>query len=138
MVDATQLANTITTKLRTLPGVSTFDGQVPSKVPEAGGYILPYVVLWAGIGDNPDELPSNGMHSQDTLVWDFQTTTVAASADTCRRVANDVKKLLTNLPAGTSRVRPSPDGFQQQQPIPDNSIIPVRYMLPIQWRLITN
>ena len=138
MADPSALAAAVRTALEALPDVSVFDGHVPAKVPEIGGYVLPYVVLWAGIGDNPGEQTSCGTHSTDTLIWDFQTTAVASSADACRRAAQDVKITLTNLRAGTGRIRPNPDGFQQQQPIPDNSVTPARFMLPTQWRLITN
>lgn len=138
MVDVTLLVDDVETALGTIPSISVFDGQVPTKVPEAGGYILPYVVLWAGIGDNPGEQTSCGTHSTDTLIWDFQTTAVGATPDICRRVAQDTKAALTNLRSGTGRVRPNPDGFQQQTPIPDNSVSPARFMLPTQWRLITN
>lgn len=138
MPNPVALVASIRAALVTLPNVSVFDGQVPTRVPEAGGFILPYIVIWAGIGDNPGELTTDGVHSDDTLIFDFQTTAVAASADICRRVAVDTKNRLTNLRAGTGRIRPNPDGFQQQTPIPDNSVTPARYMLPIQWRLITN
>lgn len=138
MADPSALAAAVRAALGALPGISVFDGQVPVKVPEVGGYILPYVVLWAGIGDNPGELTSCGQHSTDTLIWDFQTTAVGATADICRRVAQDVKNTLTNHRAGTGRIRPNPDGFQQQTPTPDNSVTPARFMLPQQWRLITN
>lgn len=138
MADPVALIASIRAVLEALPNVSIFDGQVPTKVPEAGGFILPYIVIWTGVGDNPGETTSDGLHDTDTLIFDFQTTAVAASADICRRVAADMKARLTNLRAGTGRIRPSPDGFQQQTPIPDNSVTPARFMLPIQWRLITN
>ena len=138
MVDVSLLVADVDTALRTLPQITVFDGHVPAKVPEMGGYVLPYVVIWAGIGDEPQEQTSCGVHSTDTLIWDFQTTTVGATADVCRRVAQDVKTALNNLPTGTGRVRPNPDGFQQQTPILDTSVTPARFMLPVQWRLITN
>lgn len=138
MVDVSLLVADVDAALRTLPNVGTFDGYVPAKVPEAGGYVLPYVVIWAGIGDEPQEQTSDGLHSTDTLVWDFQTTAVAATADVCRCVAADAKTALNNLRSGTGRVRPNPDGFQQQAPILDTSVTPARFMLPQQWRLITN
>lgn len=138
MADPVELLDAVEADLKTIPGLSVFDGYVPTKVPEIGGFILPYVVLWAGVGDNPEEQTSDGVHNYDTLIWDFQTTIVGATPDICRRVTADVKTRLTNLRAGTGRVRPNPDGFQQQQPILDTSISPARFMLPIPWRLITN
>ena len=119
-------------------GVTFYDGQVPEKVPETEGFIDPYVVLWAGVGDNPFEPTACGTHNEDTLVWDFQTTVVAASADTCRAAARAVRSRLVNLTMGTGRVKPNPDGFNQQAPVADNQTTPVRYMLPLQWRLTTN
>lgn len=115
-----------------------FDGHVPEKVDETGGYIDPYVVLWAGLGDNPFEPTACGTHNEDTLIWDFQTTVVAASADVCRRAAKDVKARLMNLSIGTGRVKPNPDGFNQQSPLLDTQITPARFMLPLQWRITTN
>lgn len=138
MADPVALTDGVESALKTIEGIAVFDGFVPTKVPEAGGFILPYVVLWAGVGDNPEELPSSGDHDTSTLIWDFQTTIVAASPDVCRRVTSDVKALLTNRRTGTGRIRPNPDGFQQQQPILDTSVTPARFMLPIPWRLITN
>lgn len=138
MVDPILLVTDIRTALAAIPGITVFDGYVPAKVPEAGGYILPYIVLWAGVGDNPAEQPSDGVHNSDTLVWDFQTTVVGSNPDICRRVTADVKTALINRRTGTGKVRPNPDGFQQQQPIPDPSVTPARFMLPIPWRLITN
>lgn len=119
-------------------GAGFFDGNVPTKVPETSGYIDPYVVLWAGLGDNPFEPTACGTHNTDTLVWDFQTTVVAADADTCRRVGQAVKARLTNLVMGTGQVRPNPDGYNQQSPIQDNQSTPARFMLPLQWRITTN
>lgn len=138
MVDPTALVADVKAALAGLGGVTLFDGYVPVKVPEAGGYILPYVVLWAGVGDNPEELTSCGEHGTDTIVWDFQTTVAGSTPDVCRRVTADVKATLTNRRTGTGKIRPNSDGFQQQEPILDPSVTPARFMLPIPWRLITN
>jgi hypothetical protein len=138
VVDVTVLATDITTALKTVAGISAFDGYVPAKVPEAGGFILPYVVLWLGVGENPNEPTSDGIHSTDTLILDFQVTVVASNPAACRAVAQAVKQALTNLQTGTGRIKPNPDSFDQPKPILDTTITPARFMLPIQWRLITN
>jgi hypothetical protein len=138
MADPTTLPALIKAAVLEVPDLTFYDGSVPKAVPEAGGYIRPYVVLWAGIGNNPPELTSCGTQSQDTLIWDFQLTVVAADADICRRVGQAIKARLTNLQIGTGRVRPSPDAFNQQAPILDTQATPSRFMLPLQWRLITN
>lgn len=141
MVDVPALITTVVTAMKTLsPGVTIYDGFVPTSVPTdpSGKYVLPYAVLWAGIGDNPGEQTSCGTHSTDTLIWDFQTTAIGSSPDVARRVAADIKTRLNNLRAGTGLIRPNPDGFQQQTPVLDTSVTPARFMLPTQWRLITN
>ncbi|MGC0237279.1 hypothetical protein [Arthrobacter sp. SD76] len=119
-------------------GLTFYDGQVPDKVPHTGEFIDPYVVLWAGIGDNPNETPACGTQSTDVNIWDFQLTVVAASANLCRDVAGAVLARVLNLRLGTGKVRRNPDGFNQQTPIPDNQTSPARYLLPLQLRLITN
>lgn len=122
-----------------VPGdLGFFDGYVPLKVPETDGFIDPYVVLWAGVGDNPFEPTACGTHNTDTLVWDFQTTVVGATAETCRQAASAVRAALVNLPIGTGHVKPNPDGYNQQSPILDTQSSPSRFMLPLQWRITTN
>lgn len=137
MADAVDLTSTVKTAL-TSPDFSFYDGFVPTKVPESGGYILPYVVLWAGDGEPADEATACGLQGTSSLLWDFQTTIVAASPDVCRRVAADVRAALTNLPAGNGRIKPNPDGFQQAVPVLDKTVTPARFMLPIPWRINTN
>jgi hypothetical protein len=138
MADPTQCAEAVMAALKTVPGITSYDGFVPVKVPESGGFMDPYVVLWAGTGDGPDELPSDGRETGDTLIWDFQTTAVGATPAICRAVDRAVCAALTNLHVGTGRVRRNPAGFNQQAPILDTQTTPSRFMLPRQWRLITN
>lgn len=138
MADPTALVAAILAALRTIPGITVYDGFVPTSVPMNGTYIKPYIVLWAGDGDEPDELTADGVQDGDSLVMDFQTTVVGANPDNCRSVATAAKAKLTNLKAGTGRIRRNPDGFNQATPILDTQTSPARFMLPLQWRLITN
>jgi hypothetical protein len=124
--------------MRAVPGITVYDGYVPKAVPETDGYVDPYVVLWAGNPDAPDELPADGRQVDDSAIWDFQTTAVGANPDICRAVDHAVSGALTNLPVRTGHVRRNPDGFNQQPPILDTTTSPARLMLPRQWRLITN
>ncbi|MBG6085815.1 hypothetical protein [Zhihengliuella flava] len=137
MADATALAATVKAAL-TSDDFKFYDGYVPAKVPEAGGYILPYVVLWAGDGEPADQQAACGLQGTSSLLWDFQTTCVASSPEACRAVARDVRAALTNLPAGTGRIKPNPDGFQQNVPVLDPTATPARFMLPVPWRITTN
>lgn len=138
MVDSEPLVAQIEAALKTIPGITVFDGYVPKEVPEVDGFILPYVVIWAGTGDNPPELPACGQHNGDTLIFDFQLTIAGNTPGACRAVSRDVRALLLNMRVGTGRIKPNPDGFQQQTPVLDAQVNPARFMLPKQWRLITN
>ena len=138
MADVEQFAAAVMAALGAVPGITEYDGFVPVKVPETGGFIDPYVVLWAGTGDEPNELPADGRQAGDSLIWDFQTTAVGATPGICRAVDKAVKAALVNLPVGTGHVRRNPDGFNQQAPVLDTQTTPSRFMLPRQWRLITN
>jgi hypothetical protein len=138
MVDPADLVTPVEAALRAIPDIGFHDGYVPERVPETGGYVDPYVVLWAGVGDEPNELTACGIQDGDSIIWDFQTTAVGADPGICRAVAKDVRAALTNLPIRTGKVRRNPDGFNQQSPILDTQTTPARFMLPLQWRLITN
>ena len=111
MVDPDSLTGPVLAALRAIPGITVYDGAVPKSVPETGGYIDPYVVLWAGVDDEPDELPADGRQDGDSAIWDFQTTTVGADAGICRNVTAAVSGALLNLPVRTGRVRRNPDGL---------------------------
>lgn len=137
--DLAPILATVEAALRTIPGVTVYDGYVPSELPtDASGYVLPYIVIWFGVGQNPAELPLSGLHGTDSLVLDFQTTTVGSTPAICRAVTGPAKTALTNLRAGTGVIRPNPDSFNQQSPILDSNISPARFYLPSQWRLHTN
>lgn len=124
--------------LRRLPGITVYDGHVPEKVPEdANHFILPYVVVWAGAGDEIPERDLSARVDTGGLRWDLQTTAVGASAGITANVARDVWLALVNLPLGTHCLLPNPDGFSQSVPVLDPTETPVRFMLPQPWRLDT-
>lgn len=138
MVDALPLRAAVMAALRTIRGITVYDGSVPTKVPtDAAGYILPYVVFFGGVGDELPERDLSARVDLGGLRWDVQTTAVGASADICASVAQTVRRTLTNLPLGTHCLLPNPDGFKQETPISDTSITPARFMLPAPWRLDT-
>lgn len=138
MADPIQYRAVVIAALRTLSGVTVYDGYVPAKVPtDAAGYILPYVVFHGGTGDEIPERDLSNLVDLGGLRWDFQTNAVAANADICARVANDVRRKLTNLPVGKAHLLPNPDGFRQETPLRDSSETPARFMLPAPWRLET-
>lgn len=132
-----QYKDSVLRALRSATAVQVFDGEVPDVVEtDEAGYIRPYVVLFASDGDDLGETDLSGMIDMDGLRWDFQTTSVGASADVAFRVGTVVRKALTNLPLGTYHVLPSPMSY----PVPptrDTTVSPVRFFLPRQWRLDT-
>jgi hypothetical protein len=138
VVEPNSLTGPVLAALRAIPDITVYDGSVPESVPETGGYIDPYVVLWAGNPDGPNELPADGVQDDDSAVWDFQTTTVGADPSICRAVDTAVNIALRNLRVRTGRVRRNPDGFNRDIPRLDTQTSPARFMLPRQWRLITN
>lgn len=141
MVDPNTLADLLLAKLRSLPdiGARVYDGQVPERVPEAGGYIRPYIAFHAGLAaDLPGERDLSGLVDLTVADWSAQTTVVGPDAGICRRAAQQVATALTNLPIGGGWLMPDPDAFRVTKPIPDNQVTPARLYLPLQWRLITN
>lgn len=126
--------------LTALPGVTIFDGQVPGKVPvDAAGYVLPYVTIYAGPGAHLEtEADYTQQVDMTSIDWRFQTTCVAASMLIAMQVTHNVRQALCNLPVGAGWVKPDESAITAQSPIPDNGTNPVRYFLPLPWRLITN
>lgn len=128
--------------LRSIPGITVFDGYVPTNIPQdPGGFIQPYVLFTAGEGGEVGGVdPERDLSNQvdlDGLIWDFQTTSVGASPGVCVAVARAVSLRMTNYPMGTSHVVPNPDGFVVPTPVRDSSETPARFMLPRPWRLAT-
>lgn len=127
----------VVARLQITTGATVYDGDVPDQVPtDSSGYILPYVVLWAGDGDALPETDLSGRLDMDSLRWDFQTTSVGPNPDIAARVAGVVRRALTNMPLGTHHVLPGPFSGQQP-PVKDTTVQPARYYVPRFWRLDT-
>lgn len=122
----------------TVDGITVYDGDVPEKVPQVEGNVLPYFVLWSGLPDNPDEVTADGKQVGDSFIWDFQITVVASNPPACRAAARSLQMKLLNMKLGTGKVRPNPDSFKRDAPLLDTSVSPARFMLPTFWRNITN
>lgn len=138
MADPVILHGLILPVLQALPGSTAYPGQVPGKLPtDAQGYVLPYIVLYAGLGGDVEaERDLSGLVDTGTLDWPFQTTCVGASSTICLTLARDVSRALTNLPVGGGFIKPL--GYDTPLPLADNQVTPARYFLPLQWRLFTN
>lgn len=134
-----QVATPLLAALRTITGVTVYDGMVPDKVPtDAAGYVRPYITLYLG-APTGDELATTvcGTYDTDSQSHAFQTTLVGASAQHVRAVAGVVVPTLTNLRVGPGRVRPVWEQHNSSVPLPDTAVSPARYFLPLQWALTT-
>lgn len=141
MADPVLIKQAILAALRSLPNVGTrvHDGALTkAAATDAAGYVLPYVILFAGTGEHPDEVLLDGTIGADGRTFDFQTTSVGPATTHAIAVDSQVQAALTNLRVGRGRVRPNPDGFTVRYPIREENITPARYLLPRQWRLNTN
>lgn len=134
-----QVATPILTALRTIPGITVFDGHVPEKVPTDGaGFVRPYLALYLGgpVGD-PDATTVCGAYDTDSTSHTFQTTVVGASAQHVRAVAAETVGALVNLRIGPGRVRPVWEQQAAAVPLLDPATSPARYFLPLQWAITT-
>ena len=128
--------------LRQMPALTggVYDGQVPDKVPtdSTGKWVKPYAVLWAGPGDDlPEERDLTGLASGGVLDWRPQVTVVAATAAVCRQASAAILATLRNQHVGAGWFLPDATHNRQLTPIPDNTVTPVRYFMPLKFRLIT-
>lgn len=118
-------------------GVTVYDGEVPDEVEEDdNGFILPYVVLFSGDGDSIPEMDLSHRLDLAGLRWEFQTTSVGATAAVAAQVGSSVRRALTNFPLGTHHILPAEE-YGVRAPIKDTNISPARFFLPRQWRLDT-
>lgn len=135
--DPQALVDRITELLEEL-GLPVHDGDVPRDLPTDGQYIRPYVRLSAGTGAGNGEIASCGDEDTDTNVFRFRLTAVAPSVPACRAVAWGVERKVLNAIVGTGRIHRDPQGFIVDEPLADDTVIPERFILPSDWRVITN
>lgn len=137
--DPQTLAVLIQSRLQALPdiGQRIYDGYVPKAVPEAGGFIRPYVVLFSGIGsDLPEERNLTKLADPTVLDLTVQTQCVAPTPGQCRQIGHQVRSALLNMRVGGGWLLPD-TGFTAPEPLADTTITPARFFLPIRWRLLT-
>lgn len=119
-------------------GGRVHNGYVPAKVEEAGGFIRPYVVIFAGLAGS---LPLERCLAKEVdpllLDWTPQINCVGADAGQALAVAVDVKKKLTGLKLGNHWLKPDDDAMKLARPIPDMQVRPARFFLPVSMTLLT-
>lgn len=140
-LDELTLKTQVELALRAIPNLQgrVYVGYVPEKVPESNGFILPYVVLFAGLaGDLPLERCLAGQVDKQVLDWSPQVNCVGPTADHALAVAVDVKNALTDLQVGNHWLKPDADAMRVARPILDTQVTPARFYLPINMTVITN
>jgi len=140
-MDGTQFTAELDAKLKAIIelGGRVYDGYVPSRMPtDPAGYILPYVLYFAGIPADIGDPDLTGM--TDTLVHDWapQTNCVGPDPAKARKCAEIVATALTNTRIGNHRLHVDTDAFRVAVPIKDDQATPARFFLPLSWRLTTN
>lgn len=142
------LLDLVETRLGLLPGVpdvTVFVGEVPDKPPvlttpagpDASGRVAPYVALFGFTGNPVIEADVGDCNTE--LDWPFQVTCAAAYEADCLHLVDRVYDQLyrwTPVLAGHSfgRVKPPP-GFDPGPARPDTQVKPIRFFVPLQWRL---
>lgn len=126
------------TLLRTLGGVSVYDGEVGSRppvIPDRTGRVRPYVVLYAGTGrrSGDDDLADVVSDAEPT----FQTTAVAGYPPDLLYLFDRLVPLLERwAPDLASAVCSSPRLVTDPGSVRrDDDTTPPRFYLPLLWRL---
>jgi hypothetical protein len=138
MVARSVLADLTEARLKTLAGPSGYRGIVPETPPTISPNdmrVLPYWVLWAGVGAGADERLGGDRGGND---WSFQVTCVAGVENHVLRLVDDVLDLFEGW-------RPLPDtgrcwtplGYDPGVPRPDVGKTPVRYFVPLRFVIST-
>ena len=141
LLDEILLKDQVDVALRAIPNLQgrVYVGFAPEKVPEINGFVLPYVVLFAGLaGDLPLERCLAGEVDLQVLDWSPQVNCVGPDADQALAVAVDVKKALTGLRVGNHWLKPDVDAMRVSRPVLDTQVTPARFFLPVNMNVITN
>jgi hypothetical protein len=138
MIDPALIRTSVLDALRAVPQLTVFDGAVPEKVPtDSTGHIRPYVAVYAGA---PVGLAETGLCSRpdtDSVTRWVQTSLVAASPGHLDSLSTQVAGALTGLRVGSHHLAPDREQHATTVPLPDQSITPTRYVLPLLWGITT-
>lgn len=111
-------------------------GHVPDTVetiPNSGGLIRPYVVLWPNLPAPAGEEPVAGGPDLTGQHVRFTVTAVASDPVTMLRTLDDVRPNLTGCPVGDGIIRPDAEQQSSVRPLIDPDIRPARHYMPTDW-----
>ena len=127
-------------RLDLVPFVKVYDGDVPQDdppltIPNSGGVVKPYVVLYAGGGTATSD---RACQTPSVLGWAPQVSVVAGYPVDCLQAVDRVRAELTGtrltLDDGTTGILREPEG---DRPIlKDESVSPPRFLYPLQYRIV--
>lgn len=136
------LGDQLETRLKALPGVpavTVYRGEVPEHPPTLpdSDRVASYVVMFDGTG--AVNLEPDLAYTNEDLAWAPQTTVAAAFSADCIQLVDRVcfwlyhwSPVVTGVAAG--RLEPPP-GYDPGPPRPDRTVTPIRFFVPLQWRL---
>lgn len=126
--------------LTVLPANRVHVGHVPSALPEDNtGNVLPYVVLFSGLGaDIATERDLSRQADPDVRDLTPQVNCVGPKPGHALQLGDDVYAALVNQRVGNHWLKPDADAMRTDYPIPDDSVKPTRFFLPLSWRITTN
>lgn len=140
LLDEVTLADELEAALRSITelGGRVHNGSVPNAVETRGGFIRPYVVMFAGLaGDLPLEVCLAREVDRRVLNWNPQINCVGADPNQALGVAVAVKNKLTGLRIGNHWMKPDSDAFRINRPQLDTQVSPARFFLPVSMNLLT-
>jgi hypothetical protein len=139
--DAYLIFKRIENLIRTVPsfGQRVYTGGVPGTVPDVGGHVLPYCVLWPSTGTPHGQEPVGGGPDRQGQVFRFMTTTAAADVWAVVGATDQLKATLTGAKLGRDTGLIRPVELQQRAAIvakdPDSN--PPRFGVALAWTLAT-
>lgn len=121
--------------IKTIPGMTVFDGDVPTTLLRDGaGRVYPYVVLWPSAGYRPNEIADDLAGTPDgTLEWPFQVTVASGDVMWTLGAVRVVRAKLAGawLTPRTGRLREDPGAPNIAR---DPDVTPARFFVPLLFR----
>lgn len=122
-------------RLRTIPSISVYVGEVNPKPPAEPGSarVYPYAVVWPSGGFTPPEGRSIAGRAGEALEWPCQVTVAAGDVDWCLQAVRLVRDVLEGhvLVPGAGALQEEPTGAMIA---PDRDVSPVRFFVPLMFR----
>lgn len=135
MADPNTLRAAALTVLATIPHVSVFDADVPTKPPaDTAGRALPYVVLWGSAGIQARDSVPLSLAATSTLTFEAVLTCAGGTPARVMQLAHLVRAALTGtVLAGSAPL------VEVTSPRPvaiDRDVSPPRYFTPLMFRAL--